>query len=548
MSLSYLNTSLEAMPINNDLFNINILCLDHPDHRNNFARMKEVSNGAIFESSSKQFKSDGLFSTEIFGDIGSKERNVTPGYIDLKVPILHPMVYEVLCLLGKKYDLVMNGKLKVMFDPAINDVVPDSRGETGFSYFLSIVHKIDFTRGGSMKSDQRRYRVELVKKYAKPEYYLTKWLVIPAGLRDYTENEKGIPSEDEINGLYRKLLNTTNTLRNTVIKGREQMIDPIRIRIQNVTLDIFEYIRSLIDGKKKFIQGKFATRATVSGTRNVLTPIVPNVNHLKKDKMEVTDTVVGLYQYVKAISPITINRVLTMFLNQIFEQTTTAAYLVNKRTMKTELVDVSSKSRDSWLSTEGLNETMNKLSQQDIRFMPIVIDGYYLMLVKDDGKNITLYKHTDDIDNMNKVRPITYMELFYIAIFGVKKKYPAMVTRYPVADQGGIYPSTVYVKTTIKGRTVNVSIWGEPVIVMDEYPILKELCVESMSVGVQYLGKLGADFDGDVLSFVVLYTEESIDELSRFLNSKESILTPNGEILNSLNNDVLDIVVSTLTQ
>ena len=83
---------------------------------------------------------------------------------------------------------------------------------------------------------------------------------------------------------------------------------------------------------------------------------------------------------------------------------------------------------------------------------------------------------------------------------------------------------------------------------MDEYPILKELCVESMSVGVQYLGKLGADFDGDVLSFVVLYTEESIDELSRFLNSKESILTPNGEILNSLNNDVLDIVISTLTQ
>lgn len=531
-----------------DLFNINILNLDSPENKPKLKLIREVTNGAIFEPSSKKFKVDGLFSTEVFGEVGSVMRNKQPGYIDLKVPILHPLVYETIIKLGKKYEYILHGKLKVKFDTSVNNFDIDSEGETGYTYFLKHIDKLDFDSGEPTKSDQRRYRIELVKKYAKSEFMITKWLVIPAGLRDYTENDKGIPSEDEINGLYRKLINAANTLKNTSIGTNYSMVDPIRLRIQTVAHEIFEYIRSLVDGKKKFIQGKFATRATISGTRNVLTPIIPNINNLKEDKMEVTDTVVGLYQYIKAIHPITINRLLTMFLNTLFDQTSNKAYLVNRKTMKTELIEVSTKSRDSWLSSDGINETMNKLGQYDIRFTPVVIDGYYLMLLKDEGDKITVYKHTDDIEDMSSVRPITYMELFYIAIYGVKRKYPAMITRYPVADQGGIYPSTVYVKTTLRGRTVKVKVWDEPVVEMNEYPLLNELCVESMSVGVQYLGKLGADFDGDVLSFVVLYTDESIRELDKFLNSKESILTPNGEILNSLNNDVLDIVVATLTE
>jgi hypothetical protein len=57
------------------------------------------------------------------------------------------------------------------------------------------------------------------------------------------------------------------------------------------------------------------------------------------------------------------------------------------------------------------------------------------------------------------------------------------------------------------------------------------------------LQRLDADFDGDKVSLNVLYTEESIAEINKLLNSKEFYITPTGEITFSIKTDTLELVM-----
>ena len=77
-------------PMDPNFFNIDLLILN----RSNTGYMLEVKSPIIFESSSNIFKKDGLFSNEIFGDVGSKDRMERCGYIDLKIPVMHPLIYK----------------------------------------------------------------------------------------------------------------------------------------------------------------------------------------------------------------------------------------------------------------------------------------------------------------------------------------------------------------------------------------------------------------------------------------------------------------------
>ena len=529
-----------------ELFNIEPLVLT----KDNTKLMREVKSPLIFETSSRVFKTDGLFSTEIFGPIGSTQRNETYGYIDLGVPVMHPFIYENLLTLSSKYEEIVSGKKYAKFNTQLGDfeLTTDGSGDTGYHFFITNAHKIKFVDNNS---DQRRYKINLIKKYIDPKFMSTKWLVLPAGLRDYTEDENGVPSEDEINNLYRKLLSACNMVKNTNVGNNLDLIDPVRLKIQNITDEIFQYIYHLLKGKSKFIEGKFAKRATTYGTRNILTPIPSRIKDLNDvDRITNNDTVVGLYQYVKAIAPIAMNRVQTIFINKILNPNSNQAYLINPKTMTTELVNIPVKKRDEWLSIEGLNNIMNKLQQASLRNDPVMIDKHYLAAVHDDGVNVTVYIDTGEIEDeeiKKNLRPLTYAELWYITVYDIRRKYPAFVTRYPVIDQGGIYPCNVYLKTTVEGRRVNFK-FGVDSKTMVEYPILGKMYIESMSVNTNTLKRLGADFDGDMLSFVVLYTDESIKEIDNFLNSKTAYVTPTGELVNSNADDNLDIVLDVLTE
>ena len=84
--------------LEHSLFNIDILAPNDAAVQ----YLGEIVNPNIFESSTNRFDRAGLFSTDIFGQVGSQARNTTLGYIDLKLKILHSFVFQNLCTLNSK--------------------------------------------------------------------------------------------------------------------------------------------------------------------------------------------------------------------------------------------------------------------------------------------------------------------------------------------------------------------------------------------------------------------------------------------------------------
>ena len=527
------------------LFNLDLLILKDE----NVKHLKPVTALNILESSSKNFESKGLYSTEIFGPIGSKLRNDSFAYIKLKTNVLHPLIYKHYCKLKMLYKDIMSGKKYARFDNEIKDFVLSniSDGDTGYAFFVNNMDNIKFD---NRDSEQRKFRIAMVKKYGKKEDMFGNWAVMPAGMRDYSVDEAGKPSKDEVNDLYVKLLGVTNILLNTKLDpDMEFTIDTVKISIQNVLLEIFEHFRTLLDGKNKFIQGKWAKRGVSHGTRNVLTPPLNNIKDLdSSNNITLEHTVVGLYQYIRAITPITMNRLHTIFINRILTQTTTQASLINPKTMKSELVEIPVKKRDEWLSLEGLDDVIGKLEQEAIRKEPVMLNGYYMALIHEKDNELMVVFNTDHIPedyDTKYLRPITYIEMMYIAIYDIKDKYPACVTRFPVINLGSIFPSKVFVKVTNNSRTVNMSILGQ-VTKMLNYPILDDTFFNSLAVPSCYLAVLGGDYDGDVVSFNVLYSEESIKEIEDIVKQKSYYIKPDGELAFSPVTKTLTYVVKTM--
>lgn len=478
-------------------FNIDALILDAYIYK----QLRQVTSLAIFESGTKNFEDNGLFSTSIFGQVGSEARNQTFAYIDLRLNIMHPLIYKQLISIKQLYGDIIIGKKYGKYDGIAGDIVEASSldGERGLDFILKHIDKIDLKDNGS---DERYFKIQLIRDYNKSAL-LSKWLVLPAGLRDYTVDESGKPSEDEVNSLYRSLIANVNTIRDlNLTEDDKDVILPIKNTIQKTVLAIYDYYLTLLDGKSKFINSKWTKRAITYGTRNVITSMPIDIADIDDPtNIDFNDTLVGLYQYISSISPIARHYVSSVFISRIFSPESDMANLVDKDLLKTVYTNVDTSKRDKWLTTDGIMGIMSKLAQEENRTQPISVDDkHYLLLIYDDGYNIKPIFNTDsDItdDMLPKfIRPITYVELFYLAICRVKDKYPAFVTRYPTASLGGIYPTKLYVKTTVKGRTIKLSMYGVETVIT-EYPMLKEKFYNSLSPHPTKIAGLAGDFDGD---------------------------------------------------
>ena len=316
-------------------------------------------------------------------------------------------------------------------------------------------------------------------------------------MRDIELDAKGRPTQDEINTLYAKMIGSVNTIRNNSIKeSNYSQFDPYRYRVQLIAMDIFYYIKNLLDGKKGFIQSKWASRGIMDGTRNVLTSLPTTVKDLKDpNKISFNDTTVGLYQFAKSILPLAIHEITKYFVVGVANPLNNNVKVIDSKTMKTTFKTANTKDKDYWTTTVGLNSILNKLKQDVIKNDYAKLGEDYIALVEDRGKEIYVVKDTNNIPNgvnVNKLRPITYGELIYISVAKVSKDVKATVTRYPVINLGSIYPSGVYLKTTANGRSVKVYLDNET-LELPEYPVLGEKYLQGTSSNTSRLARMGGD-------------------------------------------------------
>jgi hypothetical protein len=472
-------------------FNIELLTISN----NEKMLMGEISSLSIFETNTKNFHPDGLFSTEIFGQAGSQERLITSGYMSIPIPIIQPKVFKDLISLKSIYKGILSGKEYGKWDDEIKDFVSSNidEGETGYSFFLKHIKDLKIRRTDSKERD---FKINLIEKEVDGKMFLKDIIVLPSGLREYVVSDDGKQSEDEINKLYRKLLININTLK-SIKKDTDNLkvMDSVRYSIQTTLLNIYEYIYNIIEGKNGFAQGSYAKRAIEDGTRNIIVGLPNRMTNLNSENhISFNDTVIGIFQLCMGMKPITIHNLRKKILDRAINIDSNVSRLVDIKSMKTVETELDFKIKNNWTSDESLVDMMMTLLDNHTKDQPVVIGNYYLMCLLDKGKSIELIYDTNLIEEEDKkyLRPMTYGEMLYLSIFDVYKRYPAFLTRYPVAGLGGIYPTKSYLKTTIVGREVTIKIQGKETLVY-EYPKEGEEWYNSLTPSPSRIGRLGGD-------------------------------------------------------
>ena len=383
-------------------FNIQIMDVDDFIQRHS---LLPVTSTAIFETGTKRFHPDGLYSEAIFGQVGSRDRLVRKGYIDLHTDIVTPHLYKQLISLRSYYKDIISGKAYAKLDPEIKDLIlaePDEPGaDTGFQFFIKSLPKITFARTNSVK---RTDKIDLLEKY-RDRLIIDKLIVLPAGIRDVKITDDYI-SPEEINKFYVAILQLASGLPSN--KSDEPLYDTIRFQIQTKVMAIYDYITTLIDGKKGFAQGKFAARKLTYGTRNVITALpVTRVEDPTSDRCIGPEEIeVPLFQAMKSSFPLIVYSLQQIFFNTVFSNQTNKIPLIDPDSLFINYVDVDTAVVSSYTTDTGINDLINNYRTPEIQWEPVKIKGknenneikdYYLYLLLDVDDCIRIGRSAADI-------------------------------------------------------------------------------------------------------------------------------------------------------
>ena len=535
----------------NKPFNVELIRVDEKDARS----MGEVKELTIFDPSGN-FTSTGLFSTEIFGQIGTEIRNTRFGYINLHCEVFHPLIYYAIIKLKSLHDEILAGKTLAYWDDEKKQFVKSNKegSDTGFEFFMSHYHELTFEKSDS---DKRLFLIKLIEQAKEKGTDLMKYhLVLPAGLRDYFVDDSGKPQEDEINTYYRKVLYQCSLIEPNLYAKDKRAFDSVRYSVQSNVYKVFEYLKSLLEGKNKLILGKWVTRKVFNSTRNVLSSAIEDIETADDpNRLKYNDSFVGIRQFLRCTIPKCFYEMKLKFLSNIFIENTNFSYLIDAKTLKRKQIPNNHIEKDyaKWTTSDGLEKIIADFSNLDIRHNPITLsnNNYYLLLVykKDDT-----FKVVYDIDSVppdidkSFIRPMTYAEFLYLSVAHLDGLIPAFITRYPITGYGSIYPSYMKIRTTIKTEklyeleddfTTKGKLYGQ-------FPIKGVDFYNTTSLHNTHLARLGADFDGDTISVIAVLTDEAIEEVNRLLNSKEYYISDDGVFNFSSSTDTLEAVMSYL--
>lgn len=529
-------------------FNISILQLTPA----RLATLKRVSSVNIYDHTQVNFDSEGLYSTDIFGRIGTPERDSSLGYIRLNLPIIHPLLFQNLIKLKGYYKDIVAGKQMALWNAETGEFEKclPSEGDTGYQYFFSKWRDLKFYETGS---DIRKVRIDLLEKFRKLGT-MDHFLVLPAGMRDIEIDQNGQRKEDDINRLYRKVISISNSLMRVTEGFEVSVFDTARWSMQQTVNEIFDTLMTMLKGKTGWIQKKYGSRKIIHGTRNVITAMNTAVPYLDSpNNPTLSHTQVGLIQTLRGALPYTLNGLSTGILNEVFGTGEDHVWLINPKTYKRELVQISLDTADKYSTRPGLESLINLFFSVSQRNKPIMVDGHYLALVYIDD---TSFRVVTDISELpperskDNLHPMTLTDLMYISTLGKYDRLYGTMTRYPCTGDGSTYPTKYIVRTTTKPKTMqHLNDAWEPDYQVFNFPDRSPDAVwlDSLVPHLSRLEKAGADFDGDKFASPMVYSTESVEAIEAYFNSKAAYVAADGQFNASAQSKTNKLVIANLT-
>lgn len=535
------------LPVNLELLHI---------QERDLIKLGRITDPQIFDNNNN-FHPEGLFSTTIFGAVGSEYRNRVFGYIDLNAVVLHPLVYISICELKSLYKQIMDGTTLAIFDSKTKDFVKsnDPKANTGYSFFLKHIEELKFESG---ESDKRTNAIKVVMDAIKAKKHLLRYvMVMPAGLRDYIVDPSGKPQEDEINTFYRRLLSLSNIVDSNVAKKTPDVYDNLYVTMQNNLVDLFNYLKSLLEGKNKLVLGKWLSRKVFNSTRNVLSGSVDNTRRLTdKNRLSYNECLIGIHQFARGVVPKSTYEIRNKYIRDVFIENNNMAYLTNVKTLKREEVLNThiQKEHDMWTSSDGIEKVIASLGNLDMRHNPVTFNKgkHYLGLLYRDSKYFKFLQDIDDLPegyDKSKVEPVSLAEIVYMSLFHLNGEIPGLITRYPVQGYGGIYPAFIKFTTTFKVEMLEEldNNWQPTGNVATNFPIRGLDFFNTTSVHPSHLGRLGADFDGDTISVTPILADDVKEEIKGLFNKRSYYISDSNDMHFNMNVDVIESVLTYMT-
>lgn len=520
---------------------------------NDLKHLAEITRLDITEGATNNFHPDGLFSTRIFGMVGSAERDVTFGKISFGLDILHPKIYEDLVTIKSLYKDILSGNRTAKFDPVRGDFfesIEEGSG-TGYAFFMQHIKDLVLVKNESL---QRNEKITFLERW-RHRWTLRNFPVMPAGKRDLEIGADGRPVKHEINDLYYRIL----AISKSITRSRDMespAYDHNRHALQMAVEEFYDYVIRIIGGKNGFQRDRWSSRRIHEGTRNVLTAMNTSGAHLDSENVpSYESTVMGVLQTATSLAPLVIHWLRTGFLSKIVEAGEGAVPLIDPKTLKPKWVELDPVERDKWSTEVGIRALIYSLVNIPARQRPVMVGNHYLALVYHGEGTFKVFNSIDELptgfDEKN-VHPMTLIEMMYLCGYNKWSNYFTNIVRYPIESDDSTYPSRIYVRSTTVGevRTELDDNWlpmGEG-FVANEYPKYGLSSFhDSESPHPSRLTGLGADFDGDTGSATSVMSDEAVAEAGRYLTTREAWVRPSGQPRASVSYDTTDLVIRNLT-
>ena len=461
-----------------------------------------------------------LFDPDIFGygEMGMQKA----GYIKLNGHFINGFIFDASVRLLPYLKDIVTGEKKFIITES-GDLELSEDGETGLDWFYKNFNRIKIKRlenTGNNKFQTREMKKSF-NNFKREEFFTDKVIVIPQYLRDI-DTSSGRLKIDELNQIYIDIINAANMKKNAFKDST--FAD---IRIQGLVHELYQYFKGVISGgpNTKGMQREFVMGKNVKGgMRTVISaPAIRN------------EDVIGETKYKLDY----INVPMHFVLNNFFLQTVSST---NK--LLNVLYD------NNIIPQSDFEDKFEFDSYYNNEYIEKIIETYgknytdrYKPLTTPKGTICSFY-----VKNKNKEyikRPITWIDIFFIAIDSFREFGRYQSVRYPATDKGSIILSKFNVEVFSGDKM------GEVYIKYDknssgyqyyfkDYPIIDEKLIENPDPHIfeettkfncLYLDGLTGDFDGDKISPKPLYSIEAAKEIDKINNSLLMLLkfdgTPN---------------------
>lgn len=462
-------------------------------------QLMEVTSPIWFKNGSEP-TDDGLFSPIIFGET-AKEQAKKRGYIDLKRKFFHPHVFKMICKLQKKkieqicsgdgsWFVNEDGELECITD--VNDKRYKEEN-TGLGWLIDNFRKIKWKDTGATATSAR---VRLINNLTDDEVFISKYIVIPIIYRGYTE-KNGKKSIPDVNYWYNEILMNAQSFDNEFLSiGKHITLYNIQKRL----VSLYEFGQSLMEKKKGAFQKTILGKAIDFGGRGVISvPSLEGCDVPNDCMIDIKKSGIPLAYCIQLGYPFVIKWV-TEFFEETFKGVRQMPVWVKnaKGEYEVQYQDIADQSDVFTLEYLDKKIEMYRKTYGAERFETVKIkmaDGTW----KDMYFPGQYYSKNPNDPRANTIgnRPMTWTDIFYIASVETLSDKHCHITRYPLVDYFGIFPTQVSVLSTLKTDPMIVN--GK---VYPYYPHIdlslseKEMAtqfIDTFSISNLYLDAIGGD-------------------------------------------------------